>query len=219
MGKWLSDQWAQIRGHVKYDVLKSVFIAVIAGSGIVAAFGTMSRRAFRGINADWFIFGAIFCCSVLVFGIALFRTSRKQEPPAKNASSNQLDIDHLSETLKLGALWAVPTKIYLGLSVELHEVRNENEVVIELASSSIRYAGARVETLQNNLNAGKYVLRRAAVDYGNDCVSHWDISESSFRGFYVYLVHANKFAKEATIGVAAIDAFQRSTSAPQSGAE
>jgi hypothetical protein len=40
-----------------------------------------------------------------------------------------------------------------------------------------------------------------------DCVCHWDIGESLFRGFYVYLIHANKFAHEATIGVFAIDAY------------
>jgi hypothetical protein len=137
MASWLSDQWKQIRGHVKYEVLKAVVLA-LAGSGIIAALGAILHRVFQGINADWFVFGAIFCCSFLVFVIALLRPSPKQK---ERAPSNRLKIDSLSETVRLGSLWRVPTDIYFNLSIELLEIANENEVTIELTSGSVHYLG------------------------------------------------------------------------------
>jgi hypothetical protein len=64
---------------------------------------------------------------------------------------------------------------YSYLSIEVLEIANENEVTIDLASHSIQYAGANVQVVRKNigLKAGRYVLHRASVAYGDDCVSHW----------------------------------------------
>lgn len=205
MANWFSDQWRQIRGHVKYEVLRSVIIA-LGGSGIIAALGTMLHKAFHGINGDWFLFGSIFCCSALVFTIALVRLTRKPAPQDVS-NPDRLRIESLSETIRLGALWQVPTEICGPVHAELREIRSEREVVIDVTSFAIRYAGARVQTLWNNVGTGRYILQRAEVDYGNDCVCHWDMGALSFNGFYVYLIHANPHTQEATLGFFVIDAY------------
>jgi hypothetical protein len=207
MASWLVDQWKQIRGHLKYELLRTVAL-FLAGSGIIAACGEMLHKRFQGVDSDWFVFGAIFCCSLLVFALSLLRLAPKLSDK-KCQPSNRLKIDALSETMHLGALWTVPTTIYYNLSIELLEIANENEVTIELSSHSIQYVGANVKVVQKRLGlgAGRYILQRASVAYGDDCICHWEIGESSFRGFYVFLSHANKFAHEATIGVYAIDAY------------
>jgi hypothetical protein len=207
MGSWLADQWKQIRGHVKYELIKFAVLA-LAGSGIIAASSAMLHKGLQGVSSDWFVFGAIFCCSLLVFALSLFRPGQTS-PHKTSQPSNRLKIESFDETIKLGALWAVPTSLYFHLSIEVLEITNENEVTIDLTSHSIQYAGANVRVIQKNLgfNAGRYVLHRASVAYGDDCVSHWDMGESTFSGFYVYLNHANKFTQEATIGVFAIDAY------------
>jgi hypothetical protein len=202
---WFSDQWKQIRGNVKYEVLR-FFVIVLGGSGIIAALGTMLHKAFLGINADWFIFGGVFTCSVLVFSIALFRPALKTAPE-EPSNPDRVRVENLSETVKLGALWQVATEICSPVHVELREIRSEREVVIEVTSIAIQYAGARVQTLSKNIQTGRYILQRAAVDYGNDCVSHWDMGDASFNGFYVYLIHANPYAQEATLGFFVIDAY------------
>jgi hypothetical protein len=207
MASWVADQWKQIRGHVKYELIRAAVFA-LAGSGVIAASSAMLHKRFQGVGSDWFVFGAIFCCSLLVLALSLFRPG--PTPPDKTSQpANRLKIESFDETIKLGALWTVPTSLYFHLSIEVLEITNENEVTIELTSHSIQYAGANVQVIQKNLgfNAGRYVLHRASVAYGNDCVSHWDMGESTFSGFYVYLSHANKFAQEATIGVFAIDAY------------
>jgi hypothetical protein len=94
------------------------------------------------------------------------------------------------------------------------DIANENEVTIDLTSGSIQYAGANVQLLEKRLGCARYLLRRASGAYGDDCVGHWDMSEFSFRGFYVYLIHANKFAHEATFGVFAIDAYRPTPEPP-----
>ena len=207
MASWLADQWKQIRGHVKYELIRAAVFA-LAGSGLIAAGGAMLHKRFQGVGSDWFVFGAIFCCSLLVLALSMFRPA--STPPDKTTQpSDRLKIESFGETIKLGALWTVPTSLYFNLSIEVLEITNENEVTIDLTSHSIQYAGANVQVIQKNLgfNAGRYVLHRASVAYGDDCVSHWDMGESTFNGFYVYLNHANKFAQEATIGVFAIDAY------------
>jgi len=207
MANWLDDQWKQIRGHLKYDILRTA-ILFLAGSGIIAACSGMLHKRFQGLDSDWIVFGAIFCCSFLVFALSLCRFVPKS-PDKENQSSNRLEIDSLSETIQLGALWTVPTSIYYNLSIELLDIANENEVTIELNSNSIQYAGANVKTVEKRLGlgAGRYILPRASVAYGDDSICHWNLGESSFGGFFVYLIHANKFTNEATIGIFAIDAY------------
>lgn len=205
MTNWFSDQWQQIRGNVKYEALRTAILAVF-GSGIIAALSTMLHKAFLRVSADWFLFGGIFCISILVFSIALFRP--KSKPAAQATTSrDHLRIQNLSETMKLGALWQVPTEICSPIHIELREIRSERDVVIEVTSIAIQYAGARVQILSKGIQTGTYRLQRAGVDYGNDCISHWDMGDTSFNGFYVYLIHANPHAQEATLGFFVIDAY------------
>jgi hypothetical protein len=218
MARWLVDQWRQIRGHLKYELLRTA-VLFLAGSGIIAACGGMLHKRFQGVDSDWFVFGAIFCCSLLVFVLSMLRPAPK--PPDNEVQpSNRLKIETLSETMQLGALWTVPTTIYYGLSIELLEIANENEVTIELDSQSVQYAGVNVRVLPKRLpiGPGRYILPRVSVAYGNECVCHWMLGESCFRGFYVYLLHANKFAQEATIGVFTIDAYMPVPESPGNNA-
>lgn len=221
MTKWLSEQWTQIRGHVKYDLLKTAIVVGIGGSGALGALGALLLKASHGVNAEWFTFVSIFLCSVLVFLVALFGIGqniwKKVEPP-----SNRLKIENVSETMKLGALWTVPTDFYFNLIIELRDIANENEVTIDVTSGAIQYAGANVRRVEERFGqgSGRFILPRISVAYGDDCVSHWDMGDSIFSGFYVYLIHANKFASEATIGVFAIDAYQpKSEQLKSQGAE
>jgi hypothetical protein len=109
MASWLADQWKQVRGHVKYEVLRAAVLAV-TGSGIIAAGGEMLHKRFQGVDSEWFVFGAIFCCSLLVFVVSLLRLASKPSHD-EGQPSNRLDIDTFSETMQLGAIWIVPTTI------------------------------------------------------------------------------------------------------------
>jgi hypothetical protein len=206
MAHWLSDQWKQIRGHVKYEFLRAGILA-LAGSSIIAASGALLRKVFYGVNAEWFVFGSVLLCSLFVFIVALIGIRRKA-PNGEESPSVRLKIGNVSETMKLGAFWTVPSDIYFGVTIELRDIASENEVTIDLISHCIHYAGANVRKMALRIGAGRFVLPRASVAYGDDCVSHWDFGESSFAGFFVYLIHANKFAYEATIGVFGIDAYK-----------
>ena len=208
MASWIADQWKQVRGHVKYELMKEG-VLYLAGSGIIAACGALLHKKFQGVSSDWFVFGAILCCSILVFLLTLFRAAFRRTSETRQPST-RLNIESFSETMKLGALWMVPTRLYFNASIELLEIIDENQVAISFTSHSIQYAGSNVRVIQKPLGMvpGRYILPRASVAYGDDCVSHWDMGESTFSGIYIYLTHANKFALEATIGVYAIDAFK-----------
>jgi len=182
-----------------------MLIVAFGGSGLIAAAGALLRKIFQGVNAEWFVFGSVFFCSLFVFVAALVGMGKIKKSPA----ADLLKIDSINETMKLGALWTVSTDIYYNLTIELREIIDDNNVTIDLYSHSIQYVGANVTRSAHNLGmgAGRYILPRASVGYGDDCISHWAMDDSSFRGFYVYLIHANNFAHEATIGVFAIEAY------------
>lgn len=204
MTRWIIEQWKQIRGNLKYEVLRTSVTAV-AGSGIIAATSAMLHKKFEGVDSQWFIFGAIFCCALLVFVLSLIRFGSKSGISSSN-SPNRLQIESFSETIQLGGLWIVPTTAY-RLSIELVEIPNENEIVIQVSSGSIQYSGANVTVIAKPLGGGRYTLPRASVADGNECVCYWTVSEATFHGFYVYLHHANTFAHQATLVVYTIQAY------------
>jgi hypothetical protein len=205
MASWVGKQWGQIRGNVKFELLKAVFL-VFGGSGIIAAATRLLQKIFTGVDSEWFVFGGIFCCSLLVFALALLRLWQK--PSGHMENSNRLHISSATETLKLGALWTVPANVYDPVTIELLEIINENEVSIAVTSFAIQYAGANVRVLEKSIHTTKYLLQRSSIGYGNDCVSHWDISDATFCGFFIFMSHANKFTQEATISAFGVDAYQ-----------
>ncbi len=179
---------------------------------MIAAISGMLHKLLHGVDSAWFIFGSIFLCSLCVFVVFLLRPAAKPPEPKKESLSDRLEIDSFSETMRLGSLWTVPITTHANLSIELLEIANENEVTIEVNSTSIQYAGRNVRVLQKAIIGGKYVLPRATIAYGDDCVCHWDINENHFSGFYVFVTHANKFAQEATINVFGILAYKIASS-------
>lgn len=169
MSNWISEQWRQIRGHLKYDLLRTLVIAA-AGSGVIAASGTMLHKRFSGLDSDWFVFGSLFGCSLLLFLLSLFRPGPKPSVSDTNGPV-QVMIDSFSETMQLGGLWQVPTSLY-NLSIELLEVENENEVTIQVNSGTIQYSGSNVIEISKNISWSRYTLPRASIAEGNECICH-----------------------------------------------
>ncbi len=67
MANWLTDQWHQVRGHFKYDILRSLL------GGVVIAAGTALLDKVRRVPIDWLLLGSVF----VVASAVLFLTRRR----------------------------------------------------------------------------------------------------------------------------------------------
>jgi phosphate/sulfate permease len=98
MTDWLSDQWKQIRGHVKYEMLR-LAIGALVGSGIIAALVAFLQKTFHGVSAAWFIFGSIFLCCLLVFLVALLGVRRTLAAARREIEALEAEKDAFTDKL------------------------------------------------------------------------------------------------------------------------
>jgi hypothetical protein len=70
MPSWIRDQWEQIRGNFKYDLLKT--IVVLGGSGLIAAASILLPRLFKNLDSQWATFGGLFLFSGILFVLGLW---------------------------------------------------------------------------------------------------------------------------------------------------
>src|SRR5579872_2072193 len=79
---WLRNQWLDIKGNLKYDLLKTV-----AGGALIAA-GSWIIHKLGGIDREWVEFCAIFAFSALLFFIGNRRPNVPMQPIGTEANRN-----------------------------------------------------------------------------------------------------------------------------------
>ena len=192
-------QWRDIRGNFKYDILKAV-----GGGGLLTVAHAILRK---GFTSEWIIFGGVFSICLLLF-IVGSRGPRAKATPSSSAAGDT-KIRYLERAMRLGELWNVESDVFIGVSIELVGIQDENHAGLIIDSASIKYNGSNVKSSPIDVTRVKYILPRASVAHGSDSVGHWDFTDATFNGFWVLISHVNIHAKEATVQVYSIDALDR----------
>lgn len=75
---WLSEQWKQIRGNLKWEVIKWI-AQPIAASSLLGALYVLLQKL-RNLTWDWWVFGALFIVSLLLLLLLLLLSRDKRVP-------------------------------------------------------------------------------------------------------------------------------------------
>ena len=136
MSNWIAEQWKQIRGNLKYELLRLVFLT-LGGATLIATMGAVLQRAFGNADKIWFVFGGLFVFSCLIFILGLRRPDKHsgQESTAPQ-SATIVDRDkptadpvhiEILEVLFSGATF--DTYCYILINVRITN-RNSDQFVI-----------------------------------------------------------------------------------------
>jgi len=84
---WLSEQWKQVRGHAKWELIKWL-VSLLTATAISAAYVLLQKL--RHLTWDWWAFGGVFAMSLVLIAIM----HRRMTVPSGKSSQQKLVIHH-----------------------------------------------------------------------------------------------------------------------------
>lgn len=136
MSNWFTEQWKQIRGNLKYELVRQVFLT-LGGATLIATVGAVLQSVFSNVDKIWFVFGGLFVFSCLIFILGLRRPNEHsgQEGTAPQtatiAERDKPTVDpvhvEILEVLFSGAPFDTNCRILMNLRITN---RNSDEFVI-----------------------------------------------------------------------------------------
>lgn len=198
MSNWFGEQWKQIRGNFKYELVRSVFIA-LGGAGLIATVAGGLQRLIGGADKTWFVYGGTFAFSLLIFSLGLRRSEARATSRTSEGSADF--VSNYTVSLRIGEFRdIVSASTGTSIRVELKEMPEATKAEIGIGMMHILYWGRRVVAHKKDLSGGIFLMPRATYPgEGEDSVFGWDIGEGYFYFFSLYVDHINPHAKEVVL--------------------
>jgi hypothetical protein len=190
---WFRDQWIQIRGNLKYDILRSLI--VVGGAGMIATVGALLSKAFHSVDQQWFVFGGLFLFSALVFILGLRR------PRQRSSNTTNKLVEGHEATISIGNFKDISSSnTRTHMRIELIEVSDANKALLEIGTGGILHHGENV-TETGRSSKRFWMPRSTSIGVADDAVFHLSVGEGYFTFFSIHLEHINVHTKEVLIQV------------------
>jgi hypothetical protein len=142
MHNWIANFWRDIKGNLKYDLLKTAFQA-IGGGGMIAAAGFIIHRI-AGIDRVWIEFSAIFVFSALLFVIGTGRPNRT-EPAITERELARAQKEAVNNLDSFGRIAIEVLEAYVGWKTPRELIMDELFLLFKLRITPTSEVAAKIK--------------------------------------------------------------------------